>query len=81
VEHVSRNEQGYVDFEKMKLLEGIALINVVVNPDNAGITGSKKLQTRITHNDGKRLAIMPFFSSLLAQVVTGSQSTPLLKIL
>lgn len=53
IEHVSRNDEGYVDFEKMKLLEGIALINVVANPDSAGITRSKQLQSRITHNDGE----------------------------
>jgi len=27
-------------------------MNVISNPDEASITGSKKLQTRITHNDG-----------------------------
>jgi hypothetical protein len=52
-EYVSRNDEGYVDFEKMKLLEGIALINVVANPEDAALTHSKQLQTRITHNDGE----------------------------
>lgn len=33
-------------------LDGIALINVVANPSEADISGKKKLQTRITHNDG-----------------------------
>ena len=46
-------------------LDGIAVINVVVsrnvstwaepcqaNPADADISGTKKLQTRITHNDG-----------------------------
>ncbi len=33
-------------------LDGIALINVVANPEEADISGRKKLQTRITHNDG-----------------------------
>ncbi len=53
-EHVNRNSAGYVDFEKgQKLgLDGIALINVVANPDDAAVSGTKKLQTRITHNDG-----------------------------
>ena len=36
----------------MSGLDGIALMNVISNPDEASITGSKKLQTRITHNDG-----------------------------
>lgn len=50
--YVNRNAQGFVDFEKMLGLEGIALVNVVSNWQEASITGSKKLQTRITHNDG-----------------------------
>ncbi|KAF8324391.1 hypothetical protein F5887DRAFT_288402 [Amanita rubescens] len=33
-------------------LDGIALVNVVANPDEAAITGKKLLQTKITHNDG-----------------------------
>lgn len=27
-------------------------MNVVSNPDEAALSGKKKLQTRITHNDG-----------------------------
>lgn len=53
IENVNRDERGYVDFEKMIGLDGIALVNVVSNPDEAAITGSKLLQTRITHNDGE----------------------------
>ncbi|GLB41498.1 putative functions as a sorting receptor in the Golgi compartment required for the intracellular sorting and delivery of soluble vacuolar proteins, like carboxypeptidase Y (CPY) and proteinase A [Lyophyllum shimeji] len=52
VEHANRNERGYVDFEKMIGLDGIALINVVANPTEAKVSKEKKLQTRITHNDG-----------------------------
>ncbi|KAJ7436099.1 vacuolar protein sorting/targeting protein 10 [Mycena galericulata] len=52
VENVNRDERGFVDFEKMIGLDGIALINVVVNPDEAARTGHKALQSRITHNDG-----------------------------
>ena len=53
LEHVNRNARGYVDFEKMLGLDGIALMNIVGNPDDAAISGGKKLKTRITHNDGK----------------------------
>lgn len=53
IENVNRDERGYVDFEKMIGLDGIALINVVGNPGDAAVTGAKKLQTRITHNDGE----------------------------
>jgi hypothetical protein len=50
--HVNRNDQGYVDFEKLIGLDGIALVNVVSNPEEAAVTGKKTLQSRITHNDG-----------------------------
>lgn len=53
MDHVNRNELGFVDFEKMIGLDGIALINVVSNPEEATISGRKSLQSRITHNDGK----------------------------
>ncbi|KZT39018.1 vacuolar protein sorting/targeting protein 10 [Sistotremastrum suecicum HHB10207 ss-3] len=52
IENVNRNTAGFVDFEKMIGLDGIALINVVANPDSAKLSGTKELQTRITHNDG-----------------------------
>ena len=52
MENVNRDQRGYVDFEKMIGLDGIALINVVGNPEEAVVTGVKALQSRITHNDG-----------------------------
>ncbi|PWN53321.1 Oligoxyloglucan reducing end-specific cellobiohydrolase [Violaceomyces palustris] len=54
LEYVNRNEKGFVDFEKMLGLDGIALINVVKNPDEASVSGKKELVSRITHNDGGR---------------------------
>ncbi|KAL4245130.1 Vacuolar protein sorting/targeting protein 10 [Abortiporus biennis] len=51
-DYVNRNDAGYVDFEKMIGLDGIALINIIANANDAPITGKKELQTRITHNDG-----------------------------
>ncbi len=52
IDHVNRGPLGYVDFEKNIGLDGIIVINIVANPDTAAITGQKKLQTRISHNDG-----------------------------
>jgi hypothetical protein len=49
---VNRNTDGYVDFEKMQGLEGVAVANVVVNVDEVNDGAKKKKQTRITHNDG-----------------------------
>lgn len=54
LEYANRNALGFVDFEKMIGLDGIAVMNVVSNPDEAALSGNKKLQTRITHNDGGR---------------------------
>ncbi|KAJ6558840.1 vacuolar protein sorting/targeting protein 10 [Mycena vulgaris] len=50
--NVNRDDRGFVDFEKIYELDGIALANVVANPDEAVFTGTKVLQSRITHNDG-----------------------------
>lgn len=49
LECVNRNEEGYVDFEKIHSLEGVILANRVVNPDTGEL---KKLRTMISHNDG-----------------------------
>lgn len=54
IDYVNRDSRGYVDFEKMIGLDGIAVVNVVSNPDEAALSGHKKLQSRITHNDGGR---------------------------
>ena len=51
--YVNRNTAGFVDFEKIQAIEGTALANVVSNyKEVEGDGASKKLQTRITHNDG-----------------------------
>ncbi|KAG9313252.1 hypothetical protein JVU11DRAFT_6715 [Chiua virens] len=52
IENVNRNDAGFVDFEKLAGLDGIAMVNIVANPTDATLTGQKLLQTRITHNDG-----------------------------
>lgn len=50
--HVNRNTDGYVDFEKMQGLEGVAVANVVINVDEVNKGAKKKKQSQITHNDG-----------------------------
>ena len=52
IDYVNRDDRGFVDFEKMIGLDGIAIVNVVSNPSDAPLTGKKELQTRISHNDG-----------------------------
>lgn len=49
---VNRDRPGFVDFEKMSQLEGVALANVVTNYETASKDGHKTLKTMITHNDG-----------------------------
>ncbi|KAL2018889.1 hypothetical protein VTK56DRAFT_314 [Thermocarpiscus australiensis] len=58
VRNVNCDDNFYVDFEKMLGLEGVALVNVVANPDEKG-SAPKKLQTKITHNDGALWAYLP----------------------
>ncbi|KAG8814363.1 vacuolar protein sorting/targeting protein PEP1, partial [Serendipita sp. 399] len=50
--HVNRNGAGYVDYEKMIGINGVILVNIVTNTDDVRHTKVKKLQTRISHNDG-----------------------------
>ncbi|KAL8839972.1 MAG: hypothetical protein Q9170_001514 [Blastenia crenularia] len=55
---VNRNTPGYVDFEKMLGLEGIALVNIVANIEEAEKGSGKKLKTMITHNDGAEWSLL-----------------------
>ncbi|KAG9249664.1 vacuolar sorting protein [Emericellopsis atlantica] len=48
---VNCDEAMYVDFEKVAGLEGVVLINTVINADKKGAK-TKELQTKISHNDG-----------------------------
>ena len=59
IDNVNRNDFGYVDFEKMIGLDGIALVNIVSNTEEARVTNQKALQTRITHNDGMLRDVWP----------------------
>ncbi|ODV59975.1 type I sorting receptor [Ascoidea rubescens DSM 1968] len=51
--YVNRNEIGFVDYENVKGIEGIEIINVVSNYQEVLAKNSKKeLKSKITHNDG-----------------------------
>jgi len=54
---VNCNDQFYVDFEKIPGLEGVSVVNTVANRDKMG--NEKKLQTKITHDDGAQWLYMP----------------------
>ncbi|KAI1336416.1 vacuolar protein sorting [Xylariaceae sp. FL0016] len=57
VQGVNCDSGFYVDFEKMLGLEGVALVNIVANRDSS--SEPKKLQTKISHNDGAEWAFLP----------------------
>jgi hypothetical protein len=50
--NVNRNGPGYVDFEKMQGIEGVAVANVVSNVEAVNKGSKKEKKTYITHNDG-----------------------------
>lgn len=57
---VDRDTVGYVDFEKLIGLEGVAVVNVVANYDDKNYSkDGKKLKTMITHNDGAEWDYLP----------------------
>ncbi|KAK2796079.1 vacuolar protein sorting/targeting protein PEP1 [Onygenales sp. PD_12] len=55
---VNRNPRGYVDFEKMQGLEGVAMANVVGNVDDVENGAAKRTRSMITHNDGAEWALV-----------------------
>lgn len=59
IRHINRNKAGFVDFEKMQGLEGVAVVNQVANADAVDGGTAKKLKTLITHNDGADWAYLP----------------------
>ena len=56
---VNRDFPGYVDFEKMHGLEGVAMVNVVDNIDKVDKGGKKLIKSMITHNDGAEWGYIP----------------------
>lgn len=50
--YANRNSPGYVDFERVEGLEGIAIINTVSNYEEAASGALKELVSKITFNDG-----------------------------
>ncbi|RFU25853.1 hypothetical protein B7463_g10489, partial [Scytalidium lignicola] len=58
LEAVNRDRSGFVDFEKIAGLEGVALANIVANYKGSSKDG-KALKTVITHNDGAEWDYLP----------------------
>ncbi|KAI1115206.1 hypothetical protein F5Y14DRAFT_411484 [Nemania sp. NC0429] len=55
IEHTNRNQQAYVDFEKVTGIQGIFLVNQVDNWEEveSDSAAKKKIKTRITFDDGR----------------------------
>lgn len=57
--HVNRNGNAFVDFEDVKSLEGLQLMNVVINADDLNKAGAeKKLSSLVSHNDGATWSLL-----------------------
>ncbi|KAI9364921.1 hypothetical protein DFJ73DRAFT_956149 [Zopfochytrium polystomum] len=56
--HTNRNERGVVDFDKMKGIPGILLANEVTNVKEMMIGGIKKVQTKISFDDGAHWSLI-----------------------
>jgi photosystem II stability/assembly factor-like uncharacterized protein len=56
---VNRDTPGYVDFEKMHGLEGVAMVNTVANIAKVEKGEKKQLKSMITHNDGAEWTWLP----------------------
>ncbi|KAL4971856.1 hypothetical protein BDW66DRAFT_16751 [Aspergillus desertorum] len=53
IEHTNRGPKGYVDFEKLAVIQGIVLVNTVRNPDEAEAGASKEVVSQISFDDGR----------------------------
>ena len=56
LDYVNRDSKAFVDFEKMHGVDGVAMVNVVANPEEADLRKPKKLRSLISHNDGAQWA-------------------------
>lgn len=51
LEHVNES-MGKIEYSPISGLDGVAVVNVLTNPNEAMFTGNKKIQTLITYSDG-----------------------------
>ena len=67
--YVKRDERGYVDFDRMQGIQGIALANIVKNPDEVNLGAEKQIVSKITYNDGKLSDCFFYPSNTLLTIV------------
>ncbi|KAL4915432.1 hypothetical protein BDW62DRAFT_203620 [Aspergillus aurantiobrunneus] len=53
IEHTNRGPRGYVDFEKLAVIQGIVLVNTVKNPKGVKTGLQKEVISRISFDDGR----------------------------
>ncbi|KAL3470077.1 hypothetical protein BJX99DRAFT_57746 [Aspergillus californicus] len=53
IEHTNRGRRGYVDFEKLAVIQGIVLVNTVNNPKEVGPGSEKEVVSKISFDDGR----------------------------
>jgi hypothetical protein len=59
IRDVNRDRRGYVDWEKMQGIEGVALVNVVGNVEEVKRGTDKNIKSMITHDDGATWNYLP----------------------
>lgn len=59
INYVNRNKNAFVDFESVQSLEGLSIVNVVMNPDDVKNGADKKLVSKISHNDAATWLLLP----------------------
>ncbi|KAL4748783.1 hypothetical protein BDW72DRAFT_179496 [Aspergillus terricola var. indicus] len=53
IEHTNRGPRGYVDFEKLAVIQGIVLVNTVRNPAEVEAGAFKEVVSQISFDDGR----------------------------
>ena len=52
ITHTNRDQNGFVDFEKMHGIKGVAVVNEIKNAERITNGGFKQIETKITFDDG-----------------------------
>lgn len=59
INNVNRNKDAFVDFESVQTLEGLSIVNVIINPEEVRQGAEKKLVSKISHSDGATWSLLP----------------------
>lgn len=59
INYVNRNKDAFVDYESVPTLEGISIVNVIMNPEEVKNGEQKKLVSKISYNDAATWYLLP----------------------